>query len=854
MTRTKDLRGIGDRIQVRVGGVCLATRMLSRRGRSFHAAHRQNIVSLVCCAIFIFSSATGAWAQQAPKDPPAGVGNLDTAGVDGDTLTLRTGADTFEVQVVEPNILRVHYQPRGQTSPPTSVLDPNHTWSNNTPAKIDTGSDPVTISTDKMIVKISKAPVRFAIYDTQNHLLLEEAVDGGVYSGGLRFVYKISDQFFGVDGTSLPGNNIDARQDIRTGVRRSGGMVSAGRQGDGGAPLAYTSTYGLLVDSDGGEFDISTGQLQFSGSSRKDVEYFAIVGDPRAIMRAAADISGHPPMMPKWTLGFMNSQYGSTQSEVTQIIDTYRAKRIPIDGFILDFDWKAWGEDDYGEWRWNSTSGSGNVHPNKYPDGASGKFAEEMREKGIKLAGIFKPRIVLRNAQGDATAAAQFASGHKLFFDWEQPYTDYFSHRPALDIDFSKPAARSWFWEHMVPAYKSGIQYFWNDEADSIGNAQFPNFQNADMQRAMYEGARATGNQRVWSINRNFYLGAQRYAYGEWSGDVQTGFDSMAWQESRMLSTIGLGEPHWSMDTGGFEGRPDPENYARWVEFAALVPIMRVHGSLDEHRQPWVFGEQAEADAKAAIELRYRLIPYMYSYEHQAHETGVGIVRPIFWDFPEGDGRVADITDEWMFGEELLAAPVLGEGQARRNIYLPAGQWFDYFRGQRYEGNQSIPYPVNAQTWSDIPLFIRVGSILPNQDVQQYVGERPVTRVFVDVFPTTTETSFNYYDDDGITYAYESGAFYEQRLSASDDGTVARFDSAAPTGTYKPPLREYEVKLHGITARAVTVDGKPCTHYPDLAHLESGAAEGWTTETDRYGAVTFVKIGADTAKQISASR
>ena len=854
MTRSKDLPGIGNGIQVRVGGVCLATRILSRRGRSFHAAHWQKIVSLVCCAIFIFSSATGTWAQQAPKDPPAGVGNLDSAGVNGDTLTLRTGADTFEVQVVEPNILRVHYQPQGQTSPPTSVLDPNHTWSNNTPAKIDTDSDPVTISTDKMIVKISKAPVRFAIYDTQNHLLLQESVDGGVYSGGLRFVYKISDQFFGVDGTSLPGENIDARQDVRTGVRRSGGMVSAGRQGDGGAPLAYTSTYGLLVDSDGGEFDISTGQLQFSGSSRKDVEYFAIVGNPRAIMRAAADISGHPPMMPKWTLGFMNSQYGSTQSEVTQIIDTYRAKRIPIDGFILDFDWKAWGEDDYGEWRWNSTSGSGNVHPDKYPDGASGKFAEEMREKGIKLAGIFKPRIVLRNAQGDPTAAAQYASGHKLFFDWEQPYTDYFSHRPALDVDFSKPAARSWFWEHMVPAYKSGIQYFWNDEADSIGNAQFPNFQNADMQRAMYEGARATGNQRVWSINRNFYLGAQRYAYGEWSGDVQTGFDSMAWQESRMLSTIGLGEPHWSMDTGGFEGRPDPENYARWVEFAALVPIMRVHGSLDEHRQPWVFGEQAEADAKAAIELRYRLIPYMYSYEHQAHETGVGIVRPIFWDFPEGDGRMADITDEWMFGEELLAAPVLGEGQARRNIYLPPGQWFDYFRGQRYEGNQSIAYPVNAQTWSDIPLFIRAGSILPNQDVQQYVGERQVTRVFVDVFPTATETSFNYYDDDGITYAYESGAFYEQRLSASDNGTVVRFDSAAPTGTYKPPLREYEVKLHGITARAVTVDGKECAHYPDLAHLESAAAEGWTTETDRYGAVTFVKIGADTAQHISASR
>ncbi len=823
-------------------------------GTRVRASRWRKIISLIFCALLILGGVNVARAQQAPKDPPSGVGNMDSAEVTGDTLTLRVGDDTIVVQVVEPNILRVHYQPQGQTSPPTPVLDPNHTWRNDNPVKIDYTPNPVTISTEKMVVKISKTPVRFAIYDTENHLLLQEPADGGVYGSGLRFAYKSSDRFFGIDGTSLPGKNMDARQDIRTGVHRSGGTVSAGRQGDGGAPLAYTSTYGLLVDSDGGDFDISTGDLQFSGDSRKDVEYFVIVGDPKTIMRAVADISGHPPMMPKWTLGFMNSQYGSTQAEVTQIIDTYRAKRIPIDGFILDFDWKAWGEDDYGEWRWNSTAGPGNVHPDKFPDGASGKFADEMRDKGIKLAGIFKPRIVLRNAQGDPTAAAQYASDHKLFFDWEQPYTDYFSHRPALDIDFSKLAARSWFWEHMVPAYKSGLQYFWNDEADSIGNAQFPNFQNADMQRAMYEGARSIGDQRVWSINRNFYLGAQRYAYAEWSGDVLTGFDSMGWQESRMLSTIGLGEPHWSMDTGGFEGRPDPENYARWVEFAALVPIMRVHGSLDEHRQPWVFGEQAEEDAKAAIELRYRLIPYMYAYERQARETGIGIVRPIFWDFPGDGARMAELTDEWMFGDELLAAPVMGEGQARRNVYLPPGQWFDYFRGQRYEGDKTIVYSVDPQTWLDIPLFIRSGAIVPTQDVQQYVGEHPVTRVFLDVFPAAAETSFTYYDDDGITYAYEKGAFYEQHMSASDNGTVVRFDLAAPRGTYKPALREYEVKLHGIAARAVTIGGAECMHYADLSQLESGTAEGWATGTDRYGVVTFVKIGVTSGKEIRASR
>jgi alpha-glucosidase (family GH31 glycosyl hydrolase) len=808
---------------------------------------------LVLCAFVILSAAPLMHARTPPKQSP-GVGNLDNVAVQDDTLTLRAGPDTMIVQVVEPNILRVHYEPGGQTSQPSAVLDPNRTWPNDIPAKIDTSSDPIAIFTDEMVVKISKTPLRLAICDRADHLLLEEPKDGGVYSGGVRFSSTIPGPFFGIDATSIPGENADAHQDIRVGVVRSGGAVRAGRQGDGGAPLIYTAAYGLLVDSNGGNFNLSNALLQFSAGSRPDTEYFAIVGDPQAIMHAVADISGHPPMMPKWTLGFLNSQFGTTQAEVTQIIDTYRAKQIPIDGFILDFDWKAWGEDDYGEWRWNSTSAPGNVSPDKYPDGASGKFAQEMRDNGIKLVGIYKPRILLHNVQGDLTDAAKYAYDHHFFFDREKPYNDYFSNRPALDIDFSKPEARAWFWQHMIPAYRAGIQYFWNDEADSIFDLLFPNLQSEDMERAMYEGARSMSDQRVWSIDRNFYLGAQRYAYAEWSGDISTGFSSMAWQEPRMLSTISLGEPHWTMDTGGFNGNPDPENYARWMQFAAFVPIMRVHGNFNDHRQPWVYGEQAEADAKAAIDLRYRLVPYMYAYERRAHDTGVGIVRPLFWEFPEGAARTVDITDEWMFGDDLLVAPIVQQGQEHCTIYLPPGQWFDYFRGQRYDGGGNIVYSVDPHTWSDIPLFVRAGAILPTEDVRQYVGQHPVTRVYLDVFPTSAQTTFRYYDDDGITYAYQKGVFYEQLLSARDDGTVVHFDSAAPTGRYVPALRDYEVRLHGIRGRAVALDGAAAKRCADLAQLETAGAPGWTTGADQYGPVTFVLIPAQSAQHVTATR
>jgi alpha-glucosidase len=828
----------------RHGQTCRASRPRFRReGRAW-----------LLCILFILAIAPWARAQRAAEPLPPGLGTLDRAAVNGATLTLRVRRDTLTVQVVEPNILRVHFEPHGQTSPPTAVVDPSRRWVNDTPAKIETRSDPIVVSTKAMVVKISKAPVRLAIYGPAGQPLLWEPKEGGVYPGGLRFASRIRGPFFGIDATSISGQNFDRRQDVRSGMSRTGGAVAAGRQGDGGAPLVYTTDYGLLLDSVGGDFHLFDGSVDFAGGSRKDVEYFVIVGGPKTIMRAAAEITGHPPMMPKWTLGFMNSQFGTTQSEVTQIIDTYRAKQIPIDAFILDFDWKAWGEDNYGEWRWNSTSGPGNVSPDKYPDGASGKFAREMREKGIKLVGIYKPRILLRNVDGDFTQAAAYARDHHFFFDGEQPYIDYFSNRQALDIDFTKPAARTWFWQHMIPAYRAGIQYFWNDEADSIADLMFPSLQNEDMEKAMYEGARSIGDQRVWSLNRDFFLGAQRYAYAQWSGDISTGFASMGWQESRMLSTISLGEPHWAMDTGGFHGNPDPENYARWLEFAAFVPVMRVHGDLNDHRQPWVYGAQAEADAKAAIDLRYRLIPYMYAYEHQAHASGVGIVRPVFWDFPEDTARTADLTDEWMFGDELLVAPIVAEGQEHRTIYLPPGEWTDYFRGQRYEGGKDIVYSVDPQAWSDIPLFVRVGAIIPTQDVQQYVGERPVTRVYVDVFPTKEQTRFAYYDDDGITYAYEKGAFYEQQLSASDDGESVHFDAAAPTGSYAPPLQEYEIRLHGIAARSVTIGGATGHAFADLAHLESGAAPGWTTGTDRYGPVTFVIVPAKSAQQIVATR
>jgi alpha-glucosidase len=461
----------------------------------------------------------------------------------------------------------------------------------------------------------------------------------------------------------------------------------------------------------------------------------------------------------------------------------------------------------------------------------------------MHMSGIMKPRIHVDTEEG------RYAEAHGYWAARRPQSTDYFSLKPVRELDFDQAPVRTWFFNDALKhSFDTGIVGWWNDEADDTdSDTQFLN-----MQRALYDGQRAYTPIRVWSINRDFYLGAQRYAYGLWSGDIDTGFDSMAAQRQRMLSAIDVGEMKWGMDSGGFKGHPDDENYARWIEFAAFVPIFRVHGALGEKRQPWVYGPVAEKAAADAIRLRYALIPYIYSYERAATTEGVGLVRPLYFDYPD-DPQVRNDVDAWMFGDSLLVAPVVTKGQTEKAIYLPAGQWIDYFKGTVYQGGQTIRYTVDSKSWSDIPLFIREGAIIPSQPVMDYVGEHPVTELSVDVFPAAHATHFDYYDDDGDTYAYEHGAFFSQRFTAQRNQDGVSFTTDEAHGSFKPALKYYVVKLHGIAATAVQLGDSALKSYADATALDAAKGEGWAVEHDRYGSVTLVRIAAGQAQHLLLS-
>jgi alpha-glucosidase len=325
------------------------------------------------------------------------------------------------------------------------------------------------------------------------------------------------------------------------------------------------------------------------------------------------------------------------------------------------------------------------------------------------------------------------------------------------------------------------------------------------MQRAEYEGQRTYNDKRVWSINRNFYTGAQRYAYGLWSGDIQSGFTSMANQRLFMLSSITLGVPWWGMDIGGFQSAPTSENYYRWIQFGAFVPIFRVHGTYNQEREPWYFGTQAESIATKYIRLRYALMPYIYAAAWENHCTGVPIVRPLVMEYPN-DPAVGYIWAEWLFGNDLLVSPVTLSGATKQSVYIPEGTWYDFHSGKSYSSSGIVEVPVTSD---NIPIFVKAGAIIPMSPPAQCTDAPEMKgTVILSSYPNGSG-SCTVYDDDGATYAYEQGVFRTVAVTHERDAETAVITIAAGAGPFATPERDWMAQFNWVDASpdSVLLDG-----------------------------------------------
>ena len=375
------------------------------------------------------------------------LGNVTDAAVDGNTLLLTidsggSASDLLTLEVCQDNILRVDYQPESvEPSPDTPIIDPELTWDTTTATEIDITGDPIVIQTDGMRIEISRTPCRMTVMQADGTTLFWEPESGGIYHDGVRFVRAESSNMYGIHGFDCFSDNGNLLRNDNSST------AAAGQQGNSGGPFMWsTAGYGILVDSDGGyPYTNSTDrkmEFYYGGTpaegrryEKEDVEYFIMLGEPKEIMAGFSKITGTSPMMPKWSLGFSNFEWDIDEDEFYEMVELYRAKNIPIDGYAFDYDWKRYGDDNYGEFTWNTDN---------FPSAASTQLKEDMESKGIKMIGITKPRVVTKLSDGTPTEQGVDAEAGDYFYPGHYEYTDYFLPVTVRSIDPYKAAERNW--------------------------------------------------------------------------------------------------------------------------------------------------------------------------------------------------------------------------------------------------------------------------------------------------------------------------------------------------------------------------------------------------------------------------
>jgi alpha-glucosidase len=321
-----------------------------------------------------------------------------------------------------------------------------------------------------------------------------------------------------------------------------------------------------------------------------------------------------------------------------------------------------------------------------------------------------------------------------------------------------------------------------------------------------YEGLlKLRPNERPVVLTRAAYSGAQRCA-ATWTGD-----NSSTWNHLRisvpMLLNLGVsGYSFVGDDIGGYAGSPSPELLTRWLELGAFNPFYRDHTQVNSaDQEPWVHGPEHEQIRRRYIELRYRLLPYIYTAMEESTRSGVPLMRPMFLEFP-AEAQLTTNETEFMFGDAFLVAPKLTDRLDPVTVALPGGDWFDYWTGRALKGGREIDVKAALDL---LPLYVRAGSIIPEQPVIQHVGETPQGPMRLHVFPGPN-CHGSIYADDGETLAYKRGEFQRTALTCTVTGNGVNLNVAAPQGTFVPWWKSFEVSIHGATAapRTVSVDGK----------------------------------------------
>ena len=489
--------------------------------------------------------------------------------------------------------------------------------------------------------------------------------------------------------------------------------------------------YGFLWNNPAvGTCVFGTNRTEWTALSTKKMDYYITCGDtPAEIERNYSAVTGRTPMMPEYGMGYWQCKLRyRTQDELLSVARRHKAMGLPMDAIVVDF------------FHW-TRQGDYKFEPLDWPEPEA--MVRELKEMGIETVVSVWPTIDEQSENYREMADR----GYLVRTDRGNDVSPWMG--AAVYYDATHPGAQRFVWDKCRENYyKKGIRCFWLDVAEpEYGSYEFDNYRYwagpalqpsnlypVGYARGFYEGLKGEGEEDVMSLVRCAWAGSQKYAVLAWSGDICSSFRAMREQLQAGLSMGMAGIPWWTCDIGGFMGgdNSDPafrELLLRWFAWGCFLPVFRMHGERSpwyeceqEYRngvkqltsgqdnEVWSFGEENTAILSKYLFIRERLRPYVRSLMKAAHETGAPVIRPLFYEFP-GDSRAWLTEDAYMFGPDLLVAPVMEAGVSMRNIYLPAGAaWKDAYTGKVYDGGQTVTVPSPLDV---IPVMLRNGKEYP---------------------------------------------------------------------------------------------------------------------------------------------
>ncbi len=567
--------------------------------------------------------------------------------------------------------------------------------------------------------------------------------------------------------------------------------------------------------------------------------YFMYGGNADGVVADMRELTGQVPMFPLWTYGFWQSKERyKTQDELVGVVRKYRELGVPLDGIIQD--WQYWGSN----YLWNAMDflSSGFYNPRKMMEQIHGMNAKAM----ISIWASFGPETHPYKELKKENMLLDFITWPQSGSDQWPPRKDYPSGVRVYDV--YNPQARDIYWKYLNKnIFSIGMDAWWMDSTDpdhiDIKPADydlltylgtFRKVRNAFPLMTVggvYDHQRATSSdKRVFILTRSAFAGQQRYGANTWTGDVTASWDTFKRQIPAGLNFSLCAIPHWNTDIGGFflgnypKRLADPdycELHVRWMQFGAFCPMMRSHGT-DAAREIWQFGKKGEPYYDAIekyINLRYSLLPYIYSTSWQVTHNQSSFLRALSMDFPE-DRRVWDMGNQYMFGASFLVCPVTDpmytrmEGDNRvadfgqikeAEVYLPEGaDWYDFWTNEKLDGGQMVK---KAAPLDILPLYVKAGSIVPRGPQVQYATEKPWDNLELWVYPGM-DGNFCLYEDEFDNYNYELGAYTEIPMEWDDSSRTLTIN--ARRGSYEGMLetRRFVIKTADGCEKTVVYTGK----------------------------------------------